>query len=554
MNSDLQSYMLETLGWTAVLIAAVLLLRRPVARWFGPQFAYALWAIPVLRLLLPPIELPAWMKPAVEPASTTTTEFLNLNPDTPVATQNGSGGFEAAAPSSATTAITPVQSLDIGPFIEICMALWLIGAAIFLYMRFAAYFELRDELLGGSSEVGRQGAVRLVETPGTDAPIAFGVIDKVIALPSGFLAQSDLTARDLALAHELEHHQGHDLLINVLVQPLFALHWWNPLGRYGWLALRRDQEAACDARVIAAAPEDTKEAYANLIVRFAAGPNATPTHALAAPMACPVLGEKSIIHRLRSLNMSDTSKSRRMAGRFAMGAAVLALPLTATISYAANEVTAPPAPPEPASILGVTPPAPPAPPAPPTPPAPPAPPAPFGQETVIEIDSDGDVSASGGAEYYFVTTSDESQDEGATRREERRIERTIIRNRGDMSEQEIEEIMVEVREGLAEADRALENVPMIIEEALASTEGLEGRTIVRMSCNNDSDEVASTTENADGTRIVMVCQTRVMAHALEGLKEAREEISRSREMSSNMRERIVRELDQQITRWENEIT
>jgi len=55
-------WLFETLLWTAVLIAGVLLLRRPVARWFGPQMAYALWAIPVLRLFMPPIQLPAWMR------------------------------------------------------------------------------------------------------------------------------------------------------------------------------------------------------------------------------------------------------------------------------------------------------------------------------------------------------------------------------------------------------------------------------------------------------------------------------------------------------------
>ena len=64
------AWLIETLVWTAVLIAAVLFVRRPVARWFGPQVAYALWALPVLRLILPPIELPAWMAPvqASEPA------------------------------------------------------------------------------------------------------------------------------------------------------------------------------------------------------------------------------------------------------------------------------------------------------------------------------------------------------------------------------------------------------------------------------------------------------------------------------------------------------
>ena len=42
--------------------------------------------------------------------------------------------------------------------------------------------------------------------------MAFGVIDKVIALPSGFMTSRDRQSRDLAIAHELEHHRGHDLL------------------------------------------------------------------------------------------------------------------------------------------------------------------------------------------------------------------------------------------------------------------------------------------------------------------------------------------------------
>ena len=55
--------MLHTLVWTGVLIAAVLVLRRPVSKAFGPEAAYALWALPLLRLVLPPLTLPAWMAP-----------------------------------------------------------------------------------------------------------------------------------------------------------------------------------------------------------------------------------------------------------------------------------------------------------------------------------------------------------------------------------------------------------------------------------------------------------------------------------------------------------
>ena len=36
-------WLIDTTLYTGLLIALVLLVRRPVARWFGPQLAYALW-------------------------------------------------------------------------------------------------------------------------------------------------------------------------------------------------------------------------------------------------------------------------------------------------------------------------------------------------------------------------------------------------------------------------------------------------------------------------------------------------------------------------------
>ena len=39
----------------SALLLLVLILRRPVARWFGPEAAYLLWALPALRWLMPPL-------------------------------------------------------------------------------------------------------------------------------------------------------------------------------------------------------------------------------------------------------------------------------------------------------------------------------------------------------------------------------------------------------------------------------------------------------------------------------------------------------------------
>ncbi|NCP13612.1 MAG: hypothetical protein GW858_05540 [Sphingomonadales bacterium] len=269
--------LLHTLVWTGVLIAIVLVLRRPVTRHFGPEAAYALWVLPAARLLLPPVNVPAWMKP-VQPAPV---DALRTPPPLDqaiwlAAAQSSDGAIPA--PITVPLDPDPPAGFDLfailanWPIGDALLTIWFVGAAASLGLRFAAYFSLRNALLANGREVGRApallGKVRLVETPATTAPLAMGVLDPVIALPPGFMAQHDRAARDLALAHELTHHRGGDLLVNVLVQPLFALHWFNPLGRYGWLALRRDQEAACDARVMARRSAQERAAYAALIAPF----------------------------------------------------------------------------------------------------------------------------------------------------------------------------------------------------------------------------------------------------------------------------------------------
>jgi beta-lactamase regulating signal transducer with metallopeptidase domain len=330
------SFLLDTLLATGVLIALVLVLRKPVARAFGAQFAYALWLLPLLRFVMPPIWLPASFA-AVPEAPVAATIELGVSTAATAAVV-----IPAATPSAAVSA--PAVSLSV-PWAELALAAWLCGAVVFLAWRWVNYRRMRGDLLAQARPVGEVGQIRLVETPAVSAPVAFGVIDKVVALPMFFMALEDRAARDLAIAHELAHHRGRDLAANILAQPILALHWFNPLAWLAWRAMRRDQEAACDARVIAAQGRAERARYAEVIASFAAGPRL----ALAAPMACPMLGEKSIVHRLRSLAMDDVSRRRRLLGRGLLVAGGLALPFTATVTYAASESPEAPTAPKPVS-------------------------------------------------------------------------------------------------------------------------------------------------------------------------------------------------------------
>ncbi len=87
-------WLFDTFDWTSALIAAVLILRRPVARHFGPQVAYALWSLPLLRLLMPPLVLPASFRPATDDKAGEAVTLILA--DAPVAAR---AKLKAAAPA-----------------------------------------------------------------------------------------------------------------------------------------------------------------------------------------------------------------------------------------------------------------------------------------------------------------------------------------------------------------------------------------------------------------------------------------------------------------------
>jgi bla regulator protein blaR1 len=370
------------------------------------------------------------------------------------------------------------------------------------------------------------------------------VLDRVIALPHGFMAWHDRTARDLALAHELAHHRGHDLLANFVAQPLFALHWFNPLGWYGWSAMRRDQEAACDARVVAGCARELRGTYASVIASFAAGPNV----ALAAPMACPVLGQKSVIHRLRSLTMNDISPRRRMAGRVLLALGVLALPATASITYAktnaAQDVPAPPLPPAPPSVPDA-----------PDTPVPPALP-----EAVREIELAP--GADGEARKVVIVRREAREGDKPGEAARRIIERSthvFPSNGKEMSEEERAKLKAELRESMKDMHVELDAAKEARRVAMVEMRrGLEGLRRVEVKCADGSP--STTLDMRDGRRVSMPCRMQIeaqahasaQAHALTGLTEARASIAANKDMDESIRQQVLSSLDAEIARLQAE--
>jgi beta-lactamase regulating signal transducer with metallopeptidase domain len=528
------AWLTDTLLYSGMLIALVLLVRRPVARWFGPKLAYALWALPALRLVLPPIELPAGLAP--EPAQLSDQALLAL-------------AMAAEASPSAAPPPTPLWERA-----DVWLVLWLVGAVLFLAWRIAGYRRMRRELLAEARPVGEApgsksgagGRIRLVETPAVSSPVAFGVRDKVVALPPLFMAMADRSARDLAIAHELAHHRGHDIAANFAAQPLLALHWFNPLAWIGWRAMRRDQEAACDARVLESCGREQRAAYADLIASFAAGPRL----ALAAPMACPMAGglwaEKSIIHRLRSLSMADVSPRRRLVGRILLVGAMLALPLTASISYASAQARAV----EPVPVAPSDAPQAPLPPQPPQaaeaplPPQPPEAPQVERHEQRFVLHRDGGEAGDGGdadpTERHVFTMRVDGPLSKEQRKHFEAMRKELMKNRGDWAKM--------ARDGH--------------KMALAMADMRAHMPIVSRDCDKAGGEMTRSWTDNDGREHVVICERRVREQAQAGerealmakgqaamaLRDARAAIAEAREMTDSVRQEVLADLDREIAR------
>jgi beta-lactamase regulating signal transducer with metallopeptidase domain len=323
----------DTLVTTGLLVLLILIVRKPFARHFGPRLTYALWAVPALRLVLPPL-------PFADPVVVMPAPAAEMAVMVPV-------GLPVAAPAPVAE---PLWSLaELVPFF---FALWAAGMIAVLVTAMVSHQRFRRAVLDEAVELEPTGKIRLVMSDAVDGPVAFGLWQRYVAVPHDFFARYVAEERALAIDHELSHHRHGDLWANSAALVLLAAQWFNPFAWRAIRAFRFDQEAACDARVLTMTGcEERRERtarYATAIVKAAVGPRLS----LAAPMAV----HDNLQERLTMLTQGDISKKRGLVGRLLIGGATLAvLGATATLVPAgivvAKAQTAdlgePPAPPEP---------------------------------------------------------------------------------------------------------------------------------------------------------------------------------------------------------------
>lgn len=282
------AWLIETFVAVTLLMVMVLVLRGPVARSFGAGWAYALWAVPALRLVLPPL-------PQLAPD-------LYLPP------------VVLFIPTAAEMAAPLPAEAGPGQWVPFMLAMWGGGAVIFLILQWLGYRAFLGQIRDSSrpARPPRFGGIRTWISEKVDGPLALGVIERRIVLPGDFSRRYNPVERRLALEHELVHHRRGDIWWNLAATFVLALFWFNPIAWLAFRAFRSDQELACDAAVARTASLDERCDYARALVKSASRPG------LIAACALNPAGE--LKRRLRMMRNHRASPLRSAGGVAALAA------------------------------------------------------------------------------------------------------------------------------------------------------------------------------------------------------------------------------------------
>lgn len=309
----------------ATVLAAMALV---VTRRLRPQWAFAIWLLVLVKLLVPPVwnaplgTLRAWMPvaeatPAIDWLAVGSPDWMPLHapealPEEQTAFSPLAREFEDSETLSLTTprisfAVLLFTVWGLGALAWCILAGWRIRKFVLgLRQTRCAPGDLQNEVNALAEWLGlkRLPLVRLSRR--RVPPLVWSLFGRpTILLPTGLLRTLSPSQRTALLMHELVHLRRRDHVVKLVELAAIAVYWWLPAA---WWARRKLEQAAehcCDAEVVARLP-DASRAYAEALVATIDFLSATPT-----PLPLGASGFSQFGHVSRRIEMILEPQPRR---------------------------------------------------------------------------------------------------------------------------------------------------------------------------------------------------------------------------------------------------
>ena len=247
------------------LIASIVILFVICARLFlkrAPKiFSYVLWAIVLLRLLVP-ISIESSV--SVVPERTEFVSMVELNEAMPRIEFESPGDratnqwIRENTPPGEPFAQTS-RSLDAQTYLTFS---WLAGMIFMLLRSVVSYWKLRKRV---RVAIPLRKGIYIADD--IDTPFVMGIFRPVIYLPGTL----DKAERKYIIAHERHHIRRGDHIFKALGFLALTVHWFNPLVWVAFVLANRDMEMSCDEAVIRKFGEDVRADYSASLLNLATG-------------------------------------------------------------------------------------------------------------------------------------------------------------------------------------------------------------------------------------------------------------------------------------------
>lgn len=232
--------------WAAALTALICILRAFFGRRLPKRTFRILWAVVILRMLVP-LSLPV-MKINIG-MTVPSAENTAIVRDAVVYTYTD-GEFSQTG-ITPQTEYTVTETAGRSPSAG---EIWLLTAASVFAVFAAAHvkflLKMRDALPAEINfEAGIKRQVRVKVSDRIDSPLTYGVLRPVILLPKN-IYNCGKKSSEYILSHELTHIKRFDVLYKLFMVIAVSLHWFNPLAWVMLVLASRDIELSCDEEVV----------------------------------------------------------------------------------------------------------------------------------------------------------------------------------------------------------------------------------------------------------------------------------------------------------------
>ena len=237
---------------SAVLAAALIALRYALRGKLSPKLQYGLWALLLIRLLVPfSVGQSAVSVENLVPAAEHRVLYLAQRSAQP--SSQAESKEQAAEPSAPAEQAAPESDGSASVTVDlkkILRTVWLCGAAAVFCWFLGCDLVFGCRLRRGAQQLSaaKHGCPAVFVSPAAGSPCLFGLLQPAIYLTPE--ADADETARRHCLAHEQTHFRHGDHIWSALRCMCLALHWFDPFVWWAAALSRTDAELACDAAAV----------------------------------------------------------------------------------------------------------------------------------------------------------------------------------------------------------------------------------------------------------------------------------------------------------------